>query len=67
MSSAELSALVADAVDDFAVRERLLPLRGRDFAEALISVAADRGFAITADEVEAAVRDARHTWWERWV
>jgi hypothetical protein len=67
MSSQNLTALLADAVDDAVVREQLLPLRGRDFAEALISVAADRGFAITADEVEAAVRDARHTWWERWV
>jgi hypothetical protein len=67
MSSAELSAVVADAVDDFAVRARLLPLRGRDFAEALISVAADRGFVITAEDVDAAIGSARRTWWERWV
>jgi hypothetical protein len=67
MSSEDLTALLADAVDDPVLRERLLPLRGQDFAEALSWIAADRGLTVTPEDVAVAVRDARRTWWQRWV
>jgi hypothetical protein len=67
MSAADLTNFIAEAVDDPAVRGRLLPLRGPDFASALISVAADRGLTVTAEDVQSAVREGRRTWWERWV
>jgi hypothetical protein len=45
----------------------LLPLRSAEFTERVVALAADRGFTVTADEVDKALRDARRTWWERWV
>ena len=67
MSTADLTALLGDVVDDADVRSRLLPLRGKDFANALIAVAAERGLTVEPHDVEAAVREARRTRWERWV
>jgi hypothetical protein len=67
MSAVDLTNFLAEAVDDPVVRGRLLPLRGADFAAALIAVASERGHTVTVEDVESAVRDARRTWWERWV
>jgi hypothetical protein len=67
MSAADLTNFLAETVDEPMVRGRLLPLRGADFAAALIAVAAERGHTVTAEDVESAVRDGRRAWWERWV
>ncbi|MDX6208111.1 MAG: hypothetical protein QOE24_502 [Frankiales bacterium] len=67
MSSEDLATLLASAVDDTRVRERLLPLRQQAFTDSLIAVAAERGLQVEPADVEAATGSARRTWWERWV
>jgi hypothetical protein len=67
MSSEDLATLLASAVDDTRVRERLLPLRQQAFTDSLIAVAAERGLQVEPADVEAATGRARRTWWERWV
>ncbi|MDX6228924.1 MAG: hypothetical protein QOI76_2314 [Frankiales bacterium] len=67
MSTEDLATLLASAVDDERVRERLLPLRQQDFTDSLIAVAAERGLVVEPADVEAAIGSARRTWWERWV
>jgi hypothetical protein len=67
MSTQDLATLLASAVDDPDVRARLLPLRQPEFEAAVVLLAAERGLAVDAADVELAVRDAQRAWWERWV
>jgi hypothetical protein len=63
----DLAAFVGAALDDLHVRAVLLPLRGSAFAEQVVALAGERGLVVSTDEVDEALRDARRTWWERWV
>jgi hypothetical protein len=67
VSTEDLAAFVDATLDDPPVRSELLPLRGAAFADRLVTLAAERGVTVSGADVDEALRQARRTWWERWV
>lgn len=55
-------------LQDLSLQERLRKITDRPvFIEKIVEISAERGYEITPEEVEEAMRRNRRAWLERWI
>ena len=68
MSEADLRQFRDAVLADRSLQQALLAAPdGRVFSDLVVELAAQRGWSVTADDVQSALQAARRTWLERWV
>lgn len=68
MPAADLERLVDIVVSSDDLQARLLATSDRAaFVSLVVSLAADRGLGVSAEDVETGLRAARRSWLERWI
>jgi len=68
MSQAEFARFRHVVLADGFLQERLRSVTDHDtFSALVVELAAERGFALTTDDLTQAMRDGRRAWLERWI
>jgi hypothetical protein len=68
VSAEQFERFRSAVLSDVALQQRLSAYTERDaFVDAVVRAAAEAHLAVTADDVEEAMRAGRRSWLERWV